>query len=121
MESSCKFREKLAMGHTYTNLLHHIIFSTKDRVPYLRHVYRDDVFAYIGGIANGIDVLPMIIGGHDDHVHMLVKLRASASIADVVGKLKANSCRWIHEQNRLSRRFAWQDGYGAFSVSESGV
>jgi REP-associated tyrosine transposase len=107
------------MAHTYTNLLNHIIFSTKDRIPYLHHDRRCDVFAYLGGIARQIRVSALNIGGHDDHVHILARIPASISLAVAVNKMKTNSSRWIHEERVLHRAFAWQEGYAAFSVSES--
>jgi putative transposase len=107
------------VGHTYTNLLFHIIFSTKNRLPYLRDEARDDVFAYMGGIARKIGAICFTVGGHDDHVHLLSKLPASLAVADFTNKVKTNSSRWIHQQRVLHRAFGWQEGYAAFSVSES--
>jgi putative transposase len=86
------------MGHTYTNLLTHIIFSAKDRLPYLRDDRRVGV---------------------KDHVHALVRLPAALPVAKAVEIVKTNSSRWIHEYRVLHRTFAWQTGYAAFSVSES--
>src|SRR5439155_23998362 len=100
------------MGHTFTHLLTHIIFSTKGRVPYLRVEARDDVFAYMGGIIREIGGAALIIGGTVDHVHLLTKLRASIALADVLEVVKTNSSRWIDKQcyirslagNRVMRR-----------------
>lgn len=107
------------MGHTYTNLLAHIIFSTKDRLPYLRCERRHDVFAYMGGIVRGMKAVAININGFEDHVHMLVRLPAATPVAKLVETVKANSSRWAHEDRVLNRTFAWQAGYAAFSVSES--
>jgi REP element-mobilizing transposase RayT len=107
------------MGHTYTNLLAHIIFSTKDRSPYFRHPKAEDVFSYIGGITKQIHGFPLRVGGHDDHVHLLARIPAALPVADVVRTVKSNSCRWVHDNNVLAPSFAWQEGYAAFSVSES--
>jgi REP element-mobilizing transposase RayT len=107
------------MGHTYTNLLTHIIFSTKDRLPYLRDDRRQDIFAYMGGIVRELKGVALIINGPKDHVHMLVRLPSALSIAKAVEIVKTNSSRWIHEQRVLHRTFSWQSGYAAFSVSES--
>ena len=109
------------MGHTYTNLLTHVIFSTKDRIKYLRETHRNEVFSYMGGIARNIGAQAVNIGGYDDHVHLLIKASPSLSIADVVRVVKTNSSRWIHATHALNPAFAWQDGYSAFSVSESCV
>jgi putative transposase len=107
------------MGHTYTNLLTHIIFSTKDRLPYLRNDRRDDVLAYIGGIVRELKGVAINVNGVEDHIHALVRLPAALSVAKAVEIIKANSSRWIHEHRVLHRTFAWQAGYAAFSVSES--
>jgi len=105
------------MGHTYTNLLTHIVFSTKDRLPYLRDERRDDVFAYIGGVVREMKGTALNINGAADHVHLL--LPAVLAPAKAMEIIKTNSSRWIHESRILHRTFAWQTGYAAFSVSES--
>jgi putative transposase len=107
------------MGSTYTYLLTHIVFSTKDRVPYLSAENRESVFAYIGGITREIGLTALNIGGYSDHVHLFVRMPASANLADAIRIIKTNSSRWIHDQNILDPSFAWQEGYAAFSVSES--
>jgi REP element-mobilizing transposase RayT len=107
------------VGHTYTNLLCHIIFSTRDRLAYLREDRRGDVFAYMGGIVRELGGVPLHINGPADHVHLLVRLPASIAVAEAVKLVKTNSSRWIHEKRILHRTFGWQTGYAAFSVSES--
>jgi REP element-mobilizing transposase RayT len=107
------------MGHTYTNLLTHIVFSTKDRLPYLREDRRQDVFAYMGGIVREIGGSALKVNGPADHVHLIVRLPASISVAKALEVIKANSSRWAHQKRVLHRAFAWQSGYSAFSVSES--
>jgi REP-associated tyrosine transposase len=109
------------MGHTYTRLITHIIFSTKDRLPYIRDERRDDVFAYIGGIVRNLKGTAINVNGAADHVHVLVRLPAALAIAKASEIIKANSSRWIHDRRVLHRTFAWQSGYAAFSVSESNV
>ena len=109
------------MGHTYTNLLTHIIFSTKDRLPYLHSERRQDVFAYMGGVIRELKGSALNVNGADDHVHLLVCLPASLAVAKGVEIVKTNSSRWIHESRVLHGSFAWQAGYSAFSVSESQV
>jgi REP-associated tyrosine transposase len=107
------------MGHTYTNLVTHIIFSTKDRLPYLLEDRRHDVFCYIGGIVRETKGAAINVNGVQDHVHVLVRLPSFLPVAKVVEIMKTNSSRWIHEQRVLHQTFAWQAGYAAFSVSES--
>jgi putative transposase len=109
------------VAHTYTNLLFHIVFSTKNRTRYLRSDVRPDVFAYIGGIARHVGGAALNIGGHDDHVHILAKLPPTLLLTDFVQKIKSNSSRWAHRKRVLPRAFEWQEGYAAFTVSESSV
>jgi REP-associated tyrosine transposase len=109
------------MGHTYTSLLTHIIFSTKDRLPYIRAERRDDVLAYIGGIVRELKGTAINVNGVADHVHLFVRLPASVAIAKAAEIIKTNSSRWIHEHRVLHHTFAWQTGYAAFSVSESNL
>jgi REP element-mobilizing transposase RayT len=107
------------MAHTFTNLLVHFIFSTKDRRPYLDAEIRPRVFAYMGGVFREMGATPMLINGPEDHAHALVGMPASLSVAEVMRVVKTNSSRWVHEQWPDRREFAWQSGYGAFSVSQS--
>jgi REP element-mobilizing transposase RayT len=106
------------MAHTYTNLLTHALFSTKDRQPLIRTEMKSDLYAYMGGIITNLRCKPVLINGPADHVHLLFVLPASLSLADFMEKLKANSSKWA--SGRSARRaFSWQTGYTAFSVSQS--
>lgn len=107
------------VAHTFTNLLTHFVFSTSERVPFLSDGVRSDVHAYIGGILRELKAIPIAIGGTADHVHLLTRLPADLTLADCTRAVKANSSRWIEERWPERRAFAWQGGYGAFSVSES--
>ena len=107
------------MPHTFTNLLVHFVFSTKDRRPHLDADLRPRVFAYMGGVFRETGATALLINGSDDHAHALVSLPATVSVADVMRVVKANTSRWVHEQWPERRSFAWQSGYGAFSVSQS--
>jgi putative transposase len=109
------------MSHTYTNLLTHVIFSTKDRRPDLGPDLRPSVFAYVGGIVRELGGTALAINGRDDHLHALIVLPASVSLADAMRVVKTNSSRWIHEKWPQRKAFAWQTGYRAFSVSRSNV
>jgi putative transposase len=75
-------------GHTYTNLLTHIVFSTKDRLPYLLSERKDDLFAYMGGIVRGVGSEPLIINGPADHVHLLIRTAGLIAVADLVRLVK---------------------------------
>jgi putative transposase len=106
------------MAHTYTNLLTHALFSTKDRQPLVRPEIKSDLYAYMGGIITNLRGKPVLINGPKDHVHLLFVLPASLSLADFMEKLKANSSKWANE-GWPRRAFSWQTGYAAFSVSQS--
>ena len=108
------------MAHTFTNLLTHVIFSTKDRHPEMTPDIKPRLLAYMGGIVRALDGIAMAIGGPADHVHLLVKTPATVAISDFVRIVKANSSRWVHETFPRAT-FTWQTGYGAFSVSHSSV
>lgn len=107
------------MPHSFTNLLVHAVFSTSERRPFLADSMRSDIHAYLGGILREIHATPIEIGGTADHVHILMRMPADLSIADSLRVAKTNSSRWIKRKWPPRRLFAWQGGYGAFSVSES--
>lgn len=107
------------MSGTYTNLLYHIVFSTKNRFPFITSGLKDDLYAYIGGIIRGEDGILLEIGGMPDHVHLLVKFKPISSVSDMLRKIKANSSKWVNETHASARKFGWQDGFAAFTVSES--
>ena len=108
------------MAQTFTNLLTHIVFSTKDRVSGIRPEFQSDLHAYLGGITRNLEGQALTVNGMADHVHLLVWLPPTVAIAEALRVLKANSSRWVHESPGRSS-FAWQAGYGAFSVSQSNV
>ncbi len=106
------------MPSTHLSLHYHIIFSTKNRVPDIHPDWRGRLHAYLGGIVNDLGGVPEKINGIEDHVHLLVGLRATHCLADVVKDIKVGSSKWVHREIKLAS-FAWQEGYGAFTVSES--
>ena len=107
------------MAHTFTNLLTHIIFSTKDRMPLLEPDLKVRLFPYLGGIFRELDAKPILINGPTDHVHILAVLPAKVAPAEILNKVKSNSSGWIHKTFPGRRNFSWQVGYGAFGVSPS--
>jgi len=107
------------MAHTFTNLLTHIIFSTKDRMPTLEPDLKDRLFPYMGGIFRELGATPLLINGPTDHMHVLAVLPAKLAVAEVLNKVKANSSGWVHKTFPFRRTFAWQIGYAAFGVSPS--
>ncbi len=112
---------KATMPHTTTNLLVHFIFSTKQRCALIKPDFEKDLHAYLGGIIRQIGGTALCVNGTRDHVHLLARVPANHSVADVARLIKTNSSKWIHEKWPQHRRFAWQTGYGAFTVSESGA
>ncbi len=106
------------MSHTSGNILLHFIFSTQGRRPLIKPDFRADLFAYLGGIIREMHGTALIINGTADHVHMLLRVRPVHSSAEIARVVKTNSSRWVKEKRP---GFAWQAGYGVFSVSESNV
>jgi REP element-mobilizing transposase RayT len=105
------------MGSTFFSLHYHIVFSTKERRPLIRREWRPRLHSYLGGIIKSMKGVPEIVGGVSDHVHLLVSLRPVHCIADVVRDMKKDSTSWV--KDNLDRRFFWQEGYAAFTVSPS--
>jgi putative transposase len=104
------------MSSTHLSLHYHIVFSTKGRVRTLSREWRKRLHAYTGGIVQNIGGVAEAIGGVEDHIHLLIGLRATHCLADVVRDIKSNSSRWVHDEAG-DKSFAWQEGYGAFTVS----
>ena len=104
------------MPSTYLSLHYHLVFSTKGRVPLIASEWRDRLHDYLGGTVRGLDGFAEAIGGVADHVHLMVGLKATHCLADVMRELKKASSVWVHEQMGL-HPFAWQEGYAAFTVS----
>lgn len=105
------------MSRTFTNLLAHAVFSTRNREPMIRMEVRAELFAYLAGLTRELKGKAYGINGTNDHVHMLISLPPNVSTSDAMRFIKANSSGWMRE--RWKRVFAWQLGYGAFSVSKS--
>jgi REP element-mobilizing transposase RayT len=103
------------MSSTFLSLHYHIVFSTKERCPFLRETWRDKMHEYLGGTVRGLGGIPEAIGGVADHVHLLVGLRATHCLADFMQELKKATSVWAKDNHEPS--FGWQDGYAAFTVS----
>jgi putative transposase len=104
------------MGSTYLSLHYHLVFGTKNREPLIARDWWPRLHEYLGGTIAGLGGVPQGVGGVADHVHLLVGLKATHSLADVLRELKKASSVWVHEQVGV-RSFAWQEGYAAFTVS----
>lgn len=111
--------QKAIMANSYTNLLYHIVFSTKRRRALIVPELRDDLYAYLGGVVRGERGTLLEIGGMPDHVHIVARFRSEPSVAQMIKTLKSKTSKWANEQSRGPGHFAWQIGYGAFTVSAS--
>jgi putative transposase len=109
------------MANTYTSLHYHIIFSTKNRVKHISKEIEERIWAYIGGVARAHKMIALQVGGVEDHLHALVTAPAALSPSQIAQFLKGDSSKWIHEEFPALRDFAWQDGYGGFTVSKSNL
>ena len=109
------------MANTFSCLNVHCVFSTKERVPVLVPDLRERLWPYMGGIAKQNGIFPKCIGGVADHVHLLLALPTTMGIAKAMQLIKTGSSAWIHLTFPQLRNFAWQQGYGAFSVGISQV
>ncbi len=109
------------MGNTYTSLHYHIVFSTKNRERWITQDVKTRIWAYLGGIASENKMTPIQIGGIEDHVHVLTGAPASLAPCKIAQLIKGGSSAWIHDTFPKMLGFAWQDGYGAFTVSRSKI
>lgn len=106
------------MAHTFTKNHLHVVFSTKGREKFIVPDIQERLWKYFTGICLNLDLVPVATGGMADHIHTLFHLPPSRALGDVMRVLKTNSSKWMNEH---SRGFAWQEGYGAFSVSASNL
>jgi putative transposase len=106
------------MPSTHLSLHYHVVFSTKERRAFIDASWRDRLHAFLGGAIRMADGMPEAVGGVGDHVHVLMGLRATHRLADVVRDIKVASSEWVHKEIKQAV-FSWQDGYGAFTVSTS--
>ncbi|WP_221030108.1 IS200/IS605 family transposase [Actomonas aquatica] len=109
------------MANTYTSLQYHVVFSTKKREPWLVESVCERLWPYLGGIARENGMKALEIGGVADHIHLLLVLPPSLALSKALQLLKGASSRWIHDNFPALSHFGWQDGYGAFTVSESQI
>jgi putative transposase len=105
------------MASTFLSLHYHVVFSTKERRPFIAPAWRTQLHDYLGGTVNGLGGFSQRVGGVADHVHLLVGLKATHCLADFMRELKKATSVWARENHEPE--FAWQDGYAAFTVSAS--
>ena len=104
---------------SYTNLLYHIVYATKDRAPLITNILRPRLHEYLGGTVRALGGIALEVNGTNDHVHVLARLPPTISVSHFLGKLKSGSSGWARRQT--NGRFGWQARFGAFTVSESQV
>jgi putative transposase len=107
------------MANTYSQINIHCVFAVKGRENFITKDFRDDLHRYISGILNGDQSYSLAVNGWMDHVHAFFELPVTMAISDQMRMVKASSSKWINDNNFLSGRFSWQEGYGAFSYSRS--
>jgi REP element-mobilizing transposase RayT len=109
------------MPHSYTALYTHVVFSTKDRRPQITTSLEERLYPYLGGILRDLNGRLLHVNGADDHTHILISSPPTASLAELVGKVKGCSSKWVNDTFPQRAKFAWQRGYAAFSVSQSQI
>ena len=107
------------MSQSLSNILIHLVFSTKNRERWLDKEIRTDLPAYLGGVLNGLRAIPVEINSVADHAHLLFVLPRTKHVSEVVEECKVVSSKWIKSRHQKYAGFGWQNGYGAFSVSPS--
>jgi REP-associated tyrosine transposase len=112
---------RCAVAGTYTNLIYHVVFSTKGRRQLITTAIEDELHKYIGGIVRNLEGDLLEANGMPDHLHLLMKLKPKFALSDVIRDVKANSSGWLTQRSRLPYKFTWQDGFAAFTVSQSQV
>jgi REP element-mobilizing transposase RayT len=109
------------VAHTFTSIIIHAIFSTKNRDPILLPEIRERLFPYMGGMIRELKGTALLINGVEDHVHVLTSLPAMLSLSDFMRELKSVSSGWVNDHFAAGGTFGWQTGYAAFSVSKSAM
>ena len=109
------------MAQSFCCVYVHYVFSTKGRRNFISLELKDRLFPYIGGIARDNNMKALTVGGTDNHAHALVSLPSTLSVAKAVQLLKGGSSKWVHDTSPDHQEFAWQAGYGAFSVGVNQV
>lgn len=106
------------MPGTYSQVLLHVVFSTKHREPWISPELAERLYPYMGGIIRAEKGVLYDIGGIEDHVHLYLRWRTDGRISDLMRTVKARSSKWVHDEYPALKSFAWQEGYSVFSVSK---
>ena len=108
------------MANTFTQIIYHVVFSTKNRVPAIRKERREDLFKYLWGVHKNLNCQLHRIGGVEDHVHLLIALHPQIALAEYIREIKTSSTLWIKREAEFADWPGWQDGYGAFTAALEG-
>ncbi len=109
------------MANTYTQLYFHIVFAVKGRENLISSHLKEDLYKYISGIISNKNQKLMIINGMTNHIHLLISTSPDCNLSDLVRDIKANSSKWINDNNKVIGKFEWQLGFGAFTIGQSSV
>ncbi|MGB6036033.1 MAG: IS200/IS605 family transposase [Cryomorphaceae bacterium] len=109
------------MGQSLSRVYLHIIFGTKNWEPSIQPAIENELYSYLAGVCHHLDCATLSVNGHLNHVHILSRLSKTITIAELLQKLKSNSSKWMKTKDEDIKHFSWQDGYAAFSVSESAL
>jgi REP element-mobilizing transposase RayT len=109
------------MAGTFSQIYIHVVFAVWGRRNMLSEKWREEVYKYIAGLIRNKDQKPIIVGGFSDHLHILIGIRPSVLISDLIRDIKNNSSKFINQHRLGMDKFTWQEGYGVFSVSHSMV
>lgn len=109
------------MANTYTQIFYHVVFAVKGRQNLISHKWKDDLYKYISGIIEKQGQKLYVIGGMPDHVHVLLSCKPNMNLSNLVKEIKEHSSKFVNQKNYVTGKFCWQEGFGAFTVSNSGV
>ena len=107
------------MANTYSQLYFHIVFAVKGRANLIKTHWKDELYKYISGIITNKDQKLMIINGMPNHLHLLISTKPNCNLSDLIRDIKTNASKWINKKRFVNGKFQWQNGFGAFTVSQS--
>ncbi len=109
------------MANTYSQLYTHIVFAVKGRQNLISQQWKEELYKYITGIINSKNQKMMVINGMPDHIHILISCKPDSNLSELIRDVKANSSKWLNDNNYVLGKFEWQPGFGAFSVGFSQI
>lgn len=122
IESTARILHCNGMPQSLAKILVHAVFSTKERRPFLNDkILREELYLYLGGALTNLDCQPIIVGGVEDHVHLLCALPHTGNAPDIIREVKRGSASWLKTKDQDLKEFAWQNGCGIFSIGFSQI